>query len=146
MNRIRPAYLNFQVGGMFDLRAGGGGDVRRWRGAGDQAMSDAIAREIKAIRPARKPKNGDSRWRRPRRTRSGYSGLLGVDDAAADGAGAGEQLLKLVALAPADRPLKRGQVLVEPAQHLQHRFAVVEEDVAPHHRIGSGDAGKVAEA
>src|SRR5271154_6168499 len=63
----------------------------------------------------------------------GPSRLLGVDDAAADGAGAGEQLLKLVALAPTDRPLERGQVLVEPAEHFQHCLAVVEEDVAPHH-------------
>src|SRR5262249_18601864 len=51
--------------------------------------------------------------------------LLGVDDAAADGAGAGEEGLELVALAPADGALQRGQVLGEAAEHLEHRLAVV---------------------
>ena len=41
---------------------------------------------------------------------------------------------------------KRGQILVEAPQHLQHRFAVVQEDVAPHGRIGGGDAGEIAKA
>ena len=41
---------------------------------------------------------------------------------------------------------KRGQILAEALQHLEHRLAVVEEDVAPHHRIGGRDAGEVAEA
>jgi hypothetical protein len=39
--------------------------------------------------------------------------LAGGDDAAADLAGAGEQLEQLVAVAPADRPLQRRQVLGE---------------------------------
>ncbi len=37
-------------------------------------------------------------------------------------------------------------ILVQAAQHLQHRVLVVEEDVAPHGRIGGGDAGEVAKA
>ena len=53
---------------------------------------------------------------------------------------------ELVALAPADGALQGGQVLGEAAEHLQHRLAVVEEDVAPHDGIGGGDAGEVAEA
>ena len=32
------------------------------------------------------------------------------------------------------------------AEHLQHRVLVVQEDVAPHGRVGGGDAGEVAEA
>src|SRR5215470_3533776 len=74
------------------------------------------------------------------------SGLLGLDDAAADGAGAREEVLQLVALAPADVALEGGQVLAEAAEHLQHRLAVVEEDVAPHDRVGGGDPREVAEA
>src|SRR5262249_26762610 len=72
--------------------------------------------------------------------------LLGLDDAAADGTRAGEELRQLVALAPADVALERRQVLAEAAEHLQHRLAVVEEDVAPHRRVGRGDAREVAEA
>src|SRR5262245_60532191 len=72
--------------------------------------------------------------------------LFGIDDRAAYGAGAGEPFLELLALAPADGALQRGQILVEAAQHLQHRLAIVEEDVAPHDRVRSGDAGEVAEA
>ena len=48
--------------------------------------------------------------------------------------------------APSMAPLQRGQILGEAAQHLQHRFLVVEEHVAPHGRIGRGDAREVAEA
>jgi len=44
--------------------------------------------------------------RREEESRS--SGLLGVDDAAADGAGAGEEVLELVALTPADGALQGG--------------------------------------
>src|SRR5688572_14773648 len=71
--------------------------------------------------------------------------LLGIDDRAADGAGAGEPVFELLALAPADRALQGGQILAEAAQHFQHRLAVVEEDVAPHDRVGRRDAGEVAE-
>ncbi len=40
---------------------------------------------------------------------------------------------------------KRRQVLVETAKHFQHGVFVGDEDVAPHGRIGRGDAGEVAE-
>src|SRR5882672_7619919 len=39
--------------------------------------------------------------------------LLRLDDAAAGGAGAGEEILQLVALAPADVALEGGEVLAE---------------------------------
>jgi hypothetical protein len=42
--------------------------------------------------------------------------------------------------------LQREEVLGEPAEHLDHRLAVVQEHVAPHGRIRSRDAGEVAEA
>src|SRR5882672_5920813 len=74
------------------------------------------------------------------------SRLLRLDDAAADGAGAGEEILQLVALAPADVALEGGEVLAEAAEHLQHGLAVIEEDVAPHDRVGGGDAREIAEA
>jgi hypothetical protein len=35
---------------------------------------------------------------------------------------------------------------VKRPEHLQHRLLVVQEDVAPHGRVGGGDAGEVAEA
>jgi hypothetical protein len=37
------------------------------------------------------------------------------------------------------------QVAGETGQHVQHRIAVLEENVAPHDRVGGGDAGEVAE-
>ena len=36
------------------------------------------------------------------------------------------------------------QILIEAAQHLQHRVAIVQEHVAPHGGIGRGDAGEIA--
>src|SRR5215472_2261974 len=80
------------------------------------------------------------------RVREGASGLLRLDDSAADRPGAGEKFLQLVALAPADRALKRGQVFGEALHDLEHRFAIVEKDVPPHHGIRGGYAGKVAKA
>ena len=53
---------------------------------------------------------------------------------------------RVVAVAAADRAGERREVLIEAAEHLQHRLLVVQEDVAPHGRIGGGDAGEVAEA
>src|SRR5690606_40157702 len=53
--------------------------------------------------------------------------LSGGDDAAADGAGAGEEVEQLVALAVADIPLQRRQVLVEAAEHLEDRLLRSEE-------------------
>ena len=72
--------------------------------------------------------------------------LAGVDDFAADGAGSGEEVEQHVAVAPADRALQPRQVFGEAAQDFQHGFAVVQEDVAPHRRVGGGDAGEVAKA
>jgi hypothetical protein len=37
------------------------------------------------------------------------------------------------------------RVLGEARQHLQQRLAIVEEHVAPHHRVGGGNAGEIAE-
>ncbi|KIU01294.1 hypothetical protein QU38_02295, partial [Staphylococcus aureus] len=69
-----------------------------------------------------------------------------LDDRAADRAGTAEQLEQLVALAPADRALERGQVLGEALEHVEHRFLVRQEHVAPHGRVRGGDAREVAEA
>ena len=51
-----------------------------------------------------------------------------------------------LAVALANRLGQRRDILVEAAEHFQHRVLVGEEDVAPHRRIGGGDAGEVAEA
>ena len=72
--------------------------------------------------------------------------LADLDDAAADGARAGEMLEQRLAVAAADRARQRRQVLVEAAEHFQHRVLVGEEHVAPHGRIGGGDAGEIAKA
>ena len=45
-----------------------------------------------------------------------------------------------------DRLLEEGEVLVEPLQHLEHAFAIGEEDVAPHGRVRCRDPGEVAKA
>src|SRR5262245_2617537 len=68
------------------------------------------------------------------------------DDAAADGAGAGEEIEQLVAFAPADGAGQESDILVEAGQHFEDRVLVVQEDVAPHGRVGGGDAGEVAKA
>ena len=57
-----------------------------------------------------------------------------------------EMLEQRVAVALADRLGQRRHVLVEAAEHFQHRVLVGEEHVAPHGRIGGGDAGEIAEA
>src|SRR5688500_4999836 len=75
-----------------------------------------------------------------------FVALALFDDAAPDGAGAGEQVEQALAVAPADRALERGQILREALEHLQHRFLVGEEDVAPHRGVRGGDAGEIAEA
>ena len=49
-----------------------------------------------------------------------------------------------VAVLAPDHSLQRRQILVEPAEHLQHRVLVVQEDVAPHGRVGGGDPGEIA--
>src|SRR5947209_8889791 len=75
----------------------------------------------------------------------GTSGLLGFDDRAPDRAGAYEPFVQHLTVAAADRPLQGGQILAEPLQEFQDRLAVGEKDVAPHDRVGGGDAGEVAE-
>src|ERR1700722_19973618 len=77
----------------------------------------------------------------------GYGGILAdLDDAASDRAGAGEMLEQRLAVAASDRAGQLGEVLVKGAEHFQHRFLVGEEYVAPHDRVGGGDAGEVAKA
>ena len=72
--------------------------------------------------------------------------LADIDDAFADGAGAGELLEQRIAVALADRLGQRRDILVETSEHFQHRILVGEEHVAPHGRVGRGDAGEIAEA
>ena len=62
------------------------------------------------------------------------------------GAGAGEEVEQPLPVAIAHHALQRGEVLVEAAEHFEHGVAVVEEHVAPHRRVGGGDAGEVAKA
>ena len=50
--------------------------------------------------------------------------LADLDDAAADRAGAGEMLEQRLAVAAADRAGELRQILVEGAEHLQHRILV----------------------
>ena len=71
--------------------------------------------------------------------------LAGLDDGTAHRAGAGEHLEQLVAFSPADRPLQRGEIFREARQHLQDGVAVVQAHVTPHGRVGSGEAGEVAD-
>ena len=74
-------------------------------------------------------------------------GLLALlHDPAADRPRPGEEVEQPVAVAPADHPLQRRQILGEAAEHFEHRLLVVQEHVAPHRRIGGGDAGEVAKA
>ena len=81
------------------------------------------------------------------RPKSGAAEILAdLDDAAADGAGAGEMLEQRLAVAAADRAGELRQILVEGAEHFQHGLLVGEEHVAPHGRVGSRDAGEVAKA
>ena len=67
----------------------------------------------------------------------------GIDDRAPDFAGAAEQRLELVLLAPADGPLQIGQILGKPLQHLENSFVIIDEDIAPHHWIRSGDSREI---
>ena len=39
-----------------------------------------------------------------------------------------------------------GQILGKPLQHLENSFIIIDEDVTPHHRVGSGDPGEITEA
>src|SRR3546814_6701733 len=69
-----------------------------------------------------------------------------IDDAAPDRARARKQVEQRIAVVPADRALQRRHILGEALQHLQHRFLVGQEDVAPHRRVRRGDPGEVAKA
>jgi hypothetical protein len=74
----------------------------------------------------------------------GRGGILAdLDDAAANGAGAGEMVEQRFAVAATDRARQLGKILVEGAEHFQHRLLVGEEHVAPHRGIGGGDAGEI---
>ena len=50
--------------------------------------------------------------------------LFGVDDAAPDGAGAGEVVFQFVRLAAPNGTLQGGQVFGKPAQNVENRIAV----------------------
>ena len=71
----------------------------------------------------------------------GFLALL--DNATPDRPGPREKLEKTFAVAIADHALKRAEILVEPAEHFEHCFLVVEKYIAPHRRIGGGDPGEV---
>src|SRR5882672_2870164 len=84
---------------------------------------------------------------RVRAAEVGCGGILAdLDDAAANGTGASEMLKQRLAIAAADRARQLGEVLIEGAEHFQHRLLVGEKHVAPHGRVGSSDAGEVAKA
>jgi len=70
--------------------------------------------------------------------------LFRLDDRAADRARAGEPVVQFVALAAPDGPLQRGQILAEALQQFEHGLAIGQKNVAPHHRVGRGDPGKIA--
>src|SRR3546814_15137583 len=74
------------------------------------------------------------------------SGLIGVYELATDLAGTPDQLLDLGALSPPDGALQTGEVFLHALADLQQSIPVVEKDIAPHDRIGGGDAREVPEA
>ena len=69
-----------------------------------------------------------------------------IDDAPADGAGAGEIIMQHLTIAGADRPLQREELFGEAAEDLQGRILIGQKHIAPHGRITGGNAGKVAKA
>jgi len=72
--------------------------------------------------------------------------LARIDDAPADGAGAGEIVMQHLTIAGADRPLQREELFGEAAEDLQGRILIGQKHIAPHGRITGGNAGKVAKA
>ena len=72
--------------------------------------------------------------------------LACLDDRPAHCAGTREQVEQLVAIAPADRPLQRGQVFRKPRQHFEDGVLVVQADVAPHGRVRGGKAREITKA
>ena len=68
-----------------------------------------------------------------------------LDDRAANGAGAGEQVEHRLPVACPDRPrIASGRS--EAVEHFQHRPPVVQEHVAPHGRVRRGDPGEIAKS
>ncbi len=61
------------------------------------------------------------------------------------GAGASEHAEQLVPVSFIDRGAQRIEVATKIVQGVQHRFAIGEEDVVPHHRVAAGDAGEIPE-
>ncbi|MNF75375.1 hypothetical protein D3C84_574390 [compost metagenome] len=61
-------------------------------------------------------------------------------------AGAGEHAQQLMPIPCVDRAAQGVEVGAKCVQDAQHRLAVGEEDVVPHHRITTGDPREVAEA
>src|SRR5205814_10269628 len=92
----------------------------------------------------REPANWTSARRAPEIRRRDI--LPFVDDGAADRAGAGEPVEQRVAVAVADRLLERIEVAEESSEHVEHGLAVRQEDVAPHRRVGRGDAREIAKS
>src|SRR5438046_2296953 len=72
--------------------------------------------------------------------------LTYFDDAAADRAGSGKMLEQSFAIAAADRARQLRQIFIECAEHFQYRVLVGEKYVAPHCRIGRGNAREIAKA
>src|SRR5690349_363330 len=92
----------------------------------EHRVSDASRRKKPGILPRLL-----QRWLLPAEIRCG--GILAdLEDAAADGAGAGEMVEQRLAIVAADSAGELREILVEGAEHLQHRILVVEEHVAPH--------------
>ncbi|MNQ68424.1 hypothetical protein D3C85_829770 [compost metagenome] len=61
-------------------------------------------------------------------------------------AGAGEHAQQSMPVSMIDRLAQTIEVAAEAVENAQHRLAVGEEDVVPHHRIAAGDAGEIAKA
>jgi hypothetical protein len=72
--------------------------------------------------------------------------LADIDDPFADGAGPGEMLEQCIAVTLADRLGQGRDVFVEVAEHFEDRILVGEKDVAPHGRVGGGNAREIAKA
>src|SRR6202047_3663871 len=72
--------------------------------------------------------------------------LTYFNDAAADRASSGKMLEQSFAVAATDRARQLRQIFVKRAEHFQHCVLVGEKYVAPHGRIGRGNASKIAKA
>ena len=56
-----------------------------------------------------------------------------------------KQVFQCIAFAAPDRLLHGRQIFGEALQDIQRRLAVIEKNIAPHHRVGRGNAGKIPE-